>query len=209
MSQATKPKQPRFRKHRLVIELTSNPNAVDRLVLSAAKRYQKMLLEEEKYRDWVEQKVIEGMIEKANQSLEPDKQTDTLTLYTQDGQYQFTVERQNKRFMDGRAHQAKALIEEWLTEKEAQSDMDADTTLVYDFLKSMFFGSQQKQFRWTPQLMKFITMDPRKIHDQRLKKAQALLADSIRVNRSTWYSHVYKLDQETGEYNKLTASDSL
>jgi hypothetical protein len=196
--------KPFLKKHRVAIELTTTPSACDKLVAQAVKRYGKMLEEQKAWMDWVHEKVIVAIIEASNAKLEPADQTDTLTLYSTDGEYKFTVERQLKKFVDARAEMAKAKIEDWLREYESKTiQADDDSALIYDFLKKMFFGSKLKQFRWTPQLMDFITMDPARIHDKRLKEAQALLKESIRVDRSKWYSHVYKYDEAENEYKKM------
>jgi len=187
-------------KHRAALELSKQKDAQDRLIDQAIRKQAQIYKAQLAFNEWVEEKIEKGIIQTANESLEPKDQLETITLFSQDGAKKFYFGRQSKKFVDARAQQAMALIESWLNEKEQLVEMDADSELIYEFLRGIFFGSRNKQFRWTPQLMQFITMETDRIHDSRLKQAQKLLKASLRVDKSEWMTRVFRFDEENNEY---------
>lgn len=195
--------QPRLTRHRVALELSKQKDSSDKLIDQAEKRFVRVLKAQIVYNNWVENQIENGIIKKSNESLDPKDQTDTLTIFASDGSKKLYLGRSARRSLDGRAQRAMALIDEWLKEKEATLEMDEDSSMIYEFLKAIFFGSRKKQFRWTPQLMDFITMNPIKIHDKRLREAQELLKVAIRIDKSKWTIELSRFDDAQNEYIKI------
>lgn len=198
------------RRHRAALELTCNPTKTERIVAGARNRYIKILKAQKAFNEYIEKQIIEGILEKYNHGLPEDQKIDTIPLYDQTGEYKLSFERQIKRYLDGRAEMARNLVEQYLADVENKTlELDADAEMVYNLLRSMFFS--KRGFKFTPSLYQFLLLDRDRIHDKRLREAHKLLKESIHVDRTKWYAHVFKYvtDEETGagEYVKLTTDD--
>lgn len=197
---------PRKRVHRAALEFTSNPTKTERIVAGARNRYIKILKAQAAFDEYIVKQIIEGIIEPYNENVTPQQHIDTIQLFDVTGEWKLSFERQIKRSLDGRAEMAKNLVEQYLNDVENKTiELDADAELVYNLLRTMFFSKHG--FKFTPSLYQFLLLDPAKIYDERLRKAHALLKESIRVDRSNWYAHIYKYVKDAatgnGEYMKL------
>lgn len=196
--------------HRAAIELCSNPSKTERIVAGARNRYLKVLKAQKAYEEYIYSKVMEDIIDSYNEGVDEDRQIDTIQLFSHNGDMKLSVERLIQRSLDSRADMAKTLVEEYLADVENKTiELDADAKLVYNLLRGIFFKKQG--FKFTPSLWHFLKLDEKDIHDKRLKKAHKLLKESIRVDRSNWYAHIYeyKTDETTGKgyYEKLSLED--
>lgn len=209
-SYETKKTEPHKKAHRAALNLTSNPKKTEKIVAGARNRYIKLLKAQKAFNDYIQKQVIEGIMDKYNEKVRPDQQIDTIQLYDHTGNYKLNLERQINRHLDGRADMAKQLVEEYIQDVENNViELDPDSQMVYNLLRSMFF-SKRGGFKMSPQMWQFILMDEKDIHDKRLKEAHKLLRESIHVDRSNWYAHVfvYKEDQNgLGSYEKLSIDD--
>lgn len=207
MKTQAKRTKPVKRAARAALEITCNPTKIERIVAGARNRYIKVLEAQERFNDYIVKQIIEGILDEYNAGLPADKHLDTIQIFDETGAWKLSFERQIKRHLDGRAEMARALVEQYLKDVENKViELDADATLVYNMLRGMFFS--KKGFKFTPQLNQFLMLDASKINDERLQKAHKLLRESIRMDRSNWYAHVFKyvVDKKTGngEYVKLT-----
>lgn len=200
----TKRTTPRKRSMRAAIDLTTRPGATDRIIAGAKARYIRILKAQADFNDWVDRHVMKGIIERYNEGVaDPAKRLDTLVLYDERGDNKLAVERQITRSLDSRADMARALVEEYLAEVEGKTiDLSEDAAIVYELLRGIFFG--RRGFKFTPQLFQFILIDPDRIKDERLAKAQQLLKGSIHTNKNQWYAHVYEFDEQEREYVKVS-----
>lgn len=197
--------KPRKRVHRAALELTSNPSKTERIVAGARNRYIKVLQAQAAFDEYIAKQIIKSIIEPYNEGVTEDQHIDTIQLFDATGEWKLSFERQIKRSLDGRADMAKNLVEQYLADVENKTvELDADAQLVYNLLRTMFFS--RHGFKFTPSLYQFLLLDPAKINDARLRKAHSLLKESVRVDRSNWYAHVYKYVKDhtgNGEYVKL------
>lgn len=210
MTAETKKKKPGEKKtrphkkiHRKMLELTIDERQQDLMVNQIVREQKVKARVDREFRDVVEELLIKGIIEPANAQLPKEDQQDTLTFYSGDGQYRIRLGRQNNRSMDGKSHMAKTLIADFLNEYRTV-EFSKDLSWIISQLEGLFFGSGKK-FKWTPELHKFLTYDTDKLPDDRLKKAQKLLIDSIKIDRSQWYVYVEEWNEKTREYEKIEA----
>lgn len=192
--------------HRAAIDLTTTPSKVEKIIGGSIIRYVKLLRAKALWEEYIAKQLLEGIITEYNNKVTPDEHIENIQLFDSNGDYKLTFERQITRTLDGRAEMAKNLVEQYLGEMENKvGEMDPDTEMVYNLLRTMFFS--KRGFKWTPSLNQFLMIDPAKIHDRRLKQAHHMLKESIHIDKSNWYAHVYKYvtDQRTGkgEYRKL------
>lgn len=211
MSNNAKRTKPVKRTHRAALELASTPSKTDRIVAGARNRYIKVLNAQADFDAFIAKQVLEGIIDEYNTNLPADKHIDTIQLFDATGDFKLSFERMIQRTLDGRAEMARSLVEQYLNDVENKTiDLDADAQLVYNLLRSMFFS--KKGFKFSPSLNQFLMLDESKIHDTRLRKAHGLLKESIRVDRSNWYAHMYKYVTSPvthkGEYEKLTLENT-
>lgn len=204
---------PRNKKHRAALEFTSTPTKTERIVLGAKKRYEAVLKAHHNFDTYIKNQVVDGIIGAYNEKVDPEERFDGMPLFDNTGDVKLTIERQINRSFDGRADMAHNMISEYIKEMEGRVEYaDADTKMVYDFLRGIFF-KKRGGFKWTPQLNDFLMWPEDRINDSRLKKAQKLLREAVHIDRSNWYAHIYlyKHDQSTGKgaYVKMTILDIL
>ena len=197
---------PRLEKHRRAINLAKTENQTDKLIKKGVNAWIRKLKAEENWERFIRERIIQDIIYKANEKLDEDDRTDTLTIYNRTGDYCIRVSRTVRRFFDHRAIQAKSLITEFMREVESQVDPDPDTKMMFRFLNSLF-ESRQGDIKWTPQLQDFMTMKSEDIRDKRLRKAQELLIESVRIDRSKWNAKVLIYDEDQHEYRTMEFED--
>lgn len=204
--------KPRGRKERAALTLTSNPTKEERIVKGALNRYLKILKAQANFDDYIEKQVFEGIIDKYNENVDPPMQIETIQLFSQGetdlapGEYKLSVERQIKRTMDSRAEMARNLVEEWIREYENRTTDIPDGEFMVATMKRAFFS--RKGFKFNAELYQFLIMPEDKIHDSRLKKAQKLLRESLKVDKSQWYAHIWKYCEKENTYNKVTLNNA-
>lgn len=187
---------PRKKKHRAALELTSTPSKTDKLIQRLLKQKERVREQQEKFEELITTQVVDGMIKEANDKL--DKPITSLPLYSLDGHKKIVVSQKTVTIFDGRAEQGAALINQ-VIDDYSESQEHPDHELLTTFLKGIFQGARSV-IRKTPQLMKFLTLPEKKIHDKRLLEAQKLIRESMKSVPSKWYTEVYELDPETGEW---------
>jgi hypothetical protein len=203
--------KPRNRKARAALEITAGATKEERIVKGALNRYLKVLESQKRFAEYIEKQVFEGIIDEYNKNVDPDMQIETIQLFSQGtdglkpGEFKLSVERQIKRHLDSRAEMARNLVEEWLREYETRSVEFPDGELIYQTMKRAFFS--KKGFKFNAELYHFLLLPESKIHDPRLKKAQKLLKESIKIDKSQWYAHIWKYCSDDNTYKKVTLND--
>lgn len=197
--------EPWSRGHRKVIDLMLNDDMKETLISQALREHTRALQAEEEAQDYFMKMFVHGVLEPANERLDPDDQQDSLILHSEDGQYKIVVRQQNRRFFDDRVSEARALIQDFIDAHEQRTkEVDPDAKVLIGMLKRMFFGAHQKRkFRFTPELHDFMTMDPKDLSDPRLKKAQKIMNKCYQVEKTRWYREVYKYNSLSKKYEPL------
>ncbi|MDZ7802388.1 hypothetical protein [Thiohalophilus sp.] len=137
--------------------------------------------------NFVLDRIVDRVIEPGNAELDPSMQQTSLTIYSPDGKYKFSCNQQISRQFDDRAQQATALIQSFINEHRNVED-DKEVAFLMNMLEAMLFGaSRKKQFRWTPELKKFMEMETDELPDERLVKARDILREAFHTHRSKWY----------------------
>ena len=197
--------EPYLKSHRSIIDLMLNEDTKEHLVNMAIREHNRAITAEEEAMDFFMKTFVEGVLEPANERLDPDDQSDSLVLHSENGDYKIVVRQQNRRYFDDRVSEARALIQDFINEHEKKiAELDPDVKALISMLKLMFFGAHQKRkFRFTPELHDFMTMDPKDLGDERLKKAQKIMKKCYRVEKTRWYREVYKYDEKTKKYEPV------
>lgn len=214
MATATKKKEERTDKkrsepwskgHRKIIELMLNEDTRDFLIEQAVREHKRAIYAEEEAMDFFMRSLVFGVLEPANERLDPDDQQDSLILHNSDGKYKIVVRQQNRRFFDDRVSEARALIQDFINEHEKKTkEVDPDVGVLIGMLRRMFFGAHQKRkFKFTPELHDFMTMDSSELSDKRLKQAQKIMVKCYHVEKSRWYREVYKYNDITKKYEPI------
>ena len=214
MTTTTKEKAPRTEKkrsepflkaHRKITDLMLNDDTKDHLVEMAVREHNRALNAEDECMDFFMKTFVQGVLEPANDNLDPDDQSDSLVLHHSTGDFKIVVRQQSRRYFDDLVTEARALIENFITENEQKSKLEGDMKQLISMLKMMFFGSKQKRkFRFTPELHDFMTMDPNDLSDERLKKAQKIMNKSYHVEKTRWYREVFEYDKEKQKYERIS-----
>lgn len=194
--------EPYLKAHRSIIDLMLNEDTKEHLIHMAVREHNRAINAEEEAMDYFMKTFVHGVLEPANERLDPDDQSDSLVLHSSDGTYKVVVRQQNRRYFDDRVSEARALIQDFISEHEKKIvDLDPDVKAFISMLKLMFFGSHQKRkFRFTPELHDFMTMDPKELGDARLKKAQKIMKKCYHVEKTRWYREVYKYNDKSKKY---------
>ena len=197
--------EPYLKSHRKITDLMLNDDTKDHLVEMAVREHNRALIAEDECMDFYMKTFVHGVLEPANDRLDPDDQSDSLVLHHSSGDYKVVVRQQNRRYFDDRVSEARALIEDFINEHETKSKLEGDIKQLIAMLKMMFFGSKQKRkFRFTPELHDFMTTDPKELSDERLHKAQQIMKKSYQVEKTRWYREVFKYNDEEKKYDRIT-----
>jgi hypothetical protein len=194
---------PRKKAHRKIQELTLT-DTTTKMLLSQLEMLEKAKIRAQNdMHEFVLDNVVESVINAGNEGLPENLQQTSLTLYSGDGKTRFSINQQLNRGFDDRAQQATALINRYIQDHE-QVEEDADSIFLIRMLQAMLFGaSRKKQFRWTPELKKFMEMEDAELPDPRLIQARDILRDAYYTSRSQWYYSIDKWDESTSQYVKL------
>ena len=196
--------EPYLKAHRKITDLMLNDDTKDHLVEMAVREHRRALMAEDECVDFYMKTFVFGVLEPANDRLDPDDQSDSLVLHHSSGEYKVVVRQQNRRFFDDRVSEARALIEDFIREHEERSSVDKNMKQLISMLKMMFFGTHQKRkFKFTPQLHDFMTKDPADFSDARLKKAQKIMNKSYQVEKTRWYREVFKYNDDEKTYERI------
>lgn len=202
---------PVSRNMRTAIEMTGGATKHERTVKGALNRYIRILKAQKAFDDYVHDKVKKDIIDKYNEMTDESKHIETLQLFSQGvdlgpGEYKLTFERRIKKNMDARAQMARSLVDSWLRDYEQQTTQVEGGEMVYNLLKGLFFS--RNGFRWTQQLYQFLLMPESKIPDKRLREAQKLIKESIIIDKTNWYCHIWRYNEEQNDYLKVELEDA-
>lgn len=193
---------PRKKAHRQIVELTLTPQTTEMLLEQLVMLDKSRIRADNDMKDFVMTKVVERVIEKANEELPEALQQTSLTLYSPDGLTRFSVNQQNSRNFDDRSHQAVSLITSFINDHKLV-ESNPENAFLMQMLEAMLFGaSRKKQFRHTPELKKFMEMENSQLPDDRLIKARDILREAYYVKRSKWYYSIEIWSDEERDYIK-------
>ena len=83
-------------------------------------------------------------------------------------------------------------------------EVSKEVGFLMQMLEAMLFGaSRKKQFRFTPELQKFMAMQDDELPDDRLIKARHILNEAFYTHLSQWYYGIEKYDKKQRKYIKL------
>lgn len=193
---------PRKKAHRQIVELTLTEQTTEMLIEQLVMLDKSRIRAANDMEDFVMTKVVERVIEKANEELPEALQQTSLTLYSPDGETRFSVNQQISRNFDDRSHQAVSLITAFINDHKLV-EQNPENAFLMQMLEAMLFGaSRKKQFRHTPELKKFMEMENKELPDERLIKARDILREAYYTKRSQWYFNIDVWDDEQSKYIK-------
>tara|TARA_R100001480_G_scaffold154611_2_gene160488 strand:+ start:872 stop:1528 length:657 start_codon:yes stop_codon:yes gene_type:complete len=189
--------------HRKMAEMMLN-DGTQRMLLEHIEMLEtNMLRAKKELHDYILRNVVDGVIEPANAKLDPNMQQTSLALHMPDGMTKFHINQQISRQFDDRAQQATALITDFINDHK-MVEVSKEVGFLMQMLEAMLFGaSRKKQFRFTPELQKFMSMQDDELPDNRLIKARDILNEAFYTHRSQWYYGIEKYDENQRKYVKL------
>lgn len=119
----------------------------------------------------------------------------SMTLFTFDGLYKIELAVSENRAFDERLQVAKSLIDECIQEWMKGSNQNIKA-LVQDAFKVDKQGQVSVE--------RILGLRRLKIEDERWTNAMAAIADSIQITGSKRYVRLYELDEDTGEYVRIS-----
>ena len=184
--------------HREMAELMLNEGTQRMLLEHIEMLETNMLRAKKELHDYIMRNVVEGVIDPANEKLDPNMQQTSLALHKSDGLTKFHINQQISRQFDDRAQQATALITDFINDHK-MIEVSKEVGFLMQMLEAMLFGaSRKKQFRFTPELQKFMAMQ-----DDGLIKARHILNEAFYTHLSQWYYGIEKYDKKQRKYIKL------
>ena len=189
--------------HREMAELMLNEGTQRMLLEHIEMLETNMLRAKKELHDYIMRNVGEGVIDPANEKLDPNMQQTSLALHKSDGLTKFHINQQISRQFDDRAQQATALITDFINDHK-MIEVSKEVGFLMQMLEAMLFGaSRKKQFRFTPELQKFMAMQDDELPDDRLIKARHILNEAFYTHLSQWYYGIEKYDKKQRKYIKL------
>lgn len=199
-------KTPYLKSHREIVELILTDETAAMLVENIMAQAERVAIEQKQLNRLMMEKVVRGVLEAANKKLDPADQSNSITIHHPvDGVDKISARRKVHRYFDDRSQQARAMIQEFISEY-TNSELPEDETLAFfvRMMSNLFFNQRnRKEFKWTPELHNFLTMDDKEIPDPRLVKAKHLLNQALHTEPGKWYFEFWRFSDADGEYKKL------